>query len=361
MTLLESILAETKNQNKSNQVQNIHVEVLDATPSKPAHTQENFLFSSMAFSGNTPVWGGSIGRKMNEDITPVEALKEGGLNFSVEKQNVYLEGLVPIPRHYAIVRTDTNQVLGMVGKDYHTLQNTVLSDIAESFQEFGAKVSTVGSVKQGRTCWMLLKLGDDIVLKDDDRVEKYMLITTSHDGSTPVTAFCTGMRVCCSNTLNMAISGAKNTFKLKVKHTSSAHYKLQQVTKLFSNVTNYFDKFEAIALAMQDTPFTQEQMKKLAEVMHPVPKKQPKKSNDEVLADLEKGKAILGDMVNRASSEQRAMDALINKEKISTEVPKRIQKQRDELVKLFNKGTGNSGKTAFDAINALTEGKQHNE
>jgi CRISPR/Cas system CSM-associated protein Csm2 small subunit len=159
----------------------------------------------------------------------------------------------------------------------------------------------------------------------------------------------------------MAISGAKNTFKLKVKHTSSAHYKLQQVTKLFSNVNNYFDKFEAIALAMQDTPFTQEQMKKLAEVMHPVPKKQPKKSNDEVLADLEKGKAILGDMVNRASSEQRAMDALINKEKISTEVPKRIQKQRDELVKLFNKGTGNSGKTAFDAINALTEGKQHNE
>lgn len=78
----------------------------------------------------------NIGQSIEDYPTSAEAIIHAGLNYTVEKRplftydsvnhNQQTDLIIPeieVPKYYATVRTHTDEVLGVVGKDYNVVQN----------------------------------------------------------------------------------------------------------------------------------------------------------------------------------------------------------------------------------------------
>src|SRR5215469_6294981 len=74
-----------------------------------------------------------------------------------------------------------------------------------------------------REVWVLAQSPFQIDLPDS-RVDMYVLISSTHDGSGAVTAAVTPVRVVCMNTLRAALSRAQASYR--VRHTSGAQGRL---------------------------------------------------------------------------------------------------------------------------------------
>src|SRR5690606_14134757 len=130
-------------------------------------------------------------------------------------------------------RTDTDEVLGVVGNDYKIVQNT------EAFTFFDAIVGggdgilyeTAGALgNAGQRIFITAKLPDYIRVGREDLIEQYLFLTTSHDGYGSITAAFTPVRVVCNNTLNAALRSTTNC--VKIRHTLGAAERLREAHKL---------------------------------------------------------------------------------------------------------------------------------
>ena len=200
---------------------------------------------SMTFAGQTP-WHG-LGTALAEaDLYDwSSASKKAGLDWGVE--------LVPLVTHdtrakvgsRAVRRSTDGKILGTVGARYHPLQN---KEAFEWFQPFldakEAALHTAGSLRGGSRVWVLAKLNrDPLVIAAGDEIEKYILLSHSHDGSLAVRVGFTPIRVVCANTLSMA-HGSDASKLIRVKHT-------REVIENLSNIREIMDvansEFEATA------------------------------------------------------------------------------------------------------------------
>jgi phage/plasmid-like protein (TIGR03299 family) len=78
--------------------------------------------------------------------------------------------------------------------------------------------------------------------KDD--IEKYLLLTMSHDGTGAITAMFTPIRVVCNNTLNAALRGKGH--KVTVRHTRSAEQNLINAHKILGITNSLSDELTQI-------------------------------------------------------------------------------------------------------------------
>ena len=81
--------------------------------------------ASMFFTGDVP-WH-QLGRHLNKPATAAEAMEAARLDYTVVKRpmKAIINGhkYSDVPNAFATVRTDTNQVLGVVGARYEPVQN----------------------------------------------------------------------------------------------------------------------------------------------------------------------------------------------------------------------------------------------
>ena len=190
------------------------------------------------FSVNEKAWHG-LGQIVKEYPNSAQALQYAGLDYTVEKRPVFTcdnvnhakennkNALLEVPAYYATIRTDTEKVLGVVGKDYEVVQNT------DAFRFFdaivggdGIQYETAGALGKGERIFITAKLPDYIKVGSDDMIEKYLFLTTSHDGFGSITAAFTPVRIVCQNTLNAAFRNCSGS--IKIRHTQNAKEKLEQ-------------------------------------------------------------------------------------------------------------------------------------
>jgi phage/plasmid-like protein (TIGR03299 family) len=181
-----------------------------------------------------PAWH-KLGVVFNRELTVSDALNEGGLNFHVDKApNIHR-----IPFHpdiesaesFFTYRTDTNGILGSrLGKEYTVFQNLEALNFVQDILDRGtSKIETAGSIDDGRRVFVCLRNNKDITVGDDDKVNSYVLITNSHDGTLAITAIPTNVRVVCNNTLSAALSGKG---AVKVRHTANASNRVAEALKI---------------------------------------------------------------------------------------------------------------------------------
>ncbi len=211
-----------------------------------------------------PAWHG-LGTIV-EAMTSKEALELGGLDFLVEKRPLYVHSsdlltfdqalnmetvtrikeidtdkpnakykqALIVPRQYATVRCDNNLPLGIVGEKYHVIQNYEAFEFIDSIIGEGvADYETVGALGNGETVFITCKLKDELII-NKDLIDKYLLITMSHDGSSSITVMFTPVRVVCNNTLTLALQG--NINKVTIRHTAKAKDRLEQAKKVLGVV-----------------------------------------------------------------------------------------------------------------------------
>jgi hypothetical protein len=126
----------------------------------------------------------------------------------------------------------------------------------------------------------MAKLPGYIQVGIDDLIEKYLFLTTSHDGKGSITAAFTPVRIVCTNTLNAALKNMTNV--VKIRHTSNAAERLRTAQKVMGIASRFSKEIGATFNEWARTPITDPQMKKLIEIaMAP---------NKEVLGNLKDGK-----------------------------------------------------------------------
>ena len=178
------------------------------------------------YSFREPAWHG-LGTVVTEEHTTSEVMDIAHLsNWNVRLEDVELPtGYTSSKSNYLVVRDHPEDshpdVLAVVGERYQTLQNEELFAFADNLLD-GARWETAGSLKNGRVVFGSLALERETVLDPSgvaDVVKSYLLVNTSHDGSLAVRASVTPVRVVCANTLDLALKGVKQSFKMR--HTST--------------------------------------------------------------------------------------------------------------------------------------------
>ena len=188
-------------------------------------------------------WHG-LGQYVSEAMTSEQAIELGGLNYTVEKRPLYAPGwagtMVEAEGHYGNVRTDTNDILGIVKGRYRIVQNKDAFGFFDTIIDKGEAIfETAGALGKGERIFVTAKLPEDMLVRGE-RVEKYIMLTNSHDGTSTIIAGFTPIRVVCNNTLTAALKKLDN--KVSISHTASAESRLKEASRVMGIASKYMDE-----------------------------------------------------------------------------------------------------------------------
>lgn len=220
----------------------------------------------------------NLGQIVDQYPNSKEAIIHAGLDYMVEKRPLYTlntpdflenqpfsENKLKVSNFFATVRADTEQILGVVGKDYEIVQNR------EAFTFFDAIVGggdgilyeTAGALGNGEKIFITAKLPGYIRVGHDDLIEKYIFLTTSHDGYGSITAAFTPTRIVCNNTLNAALGNMTNC--VKIRHTQSAQERLKQAHQVMGISNSLSDELNGIFNRWAKIRITDKELLKLVQ------------------------------------------------------------------------------------------------
>lgn len=208
-----------------------------------------------------PPWHG-LGQRLEHPPTSAEAIRAARLDWTVSKHPIYAEvgsRYLRVPDQFVLMpdnrlREKDCPVFGVVGADYLPFQN------AEAFRFFDpvitagkATYETAGALGDGERVWVLVRMAGEMRVAGTDEVDRYLLLSNSHDGKSSVQVRFTPIRVVCQNTLSIALGQGRG---YRVQHTQGMWRRLQGVAEILGLVDDRFAEihraFEAMArVAMQ--------------------------------------------------------------------------------------------------------------
>ncbi len=146
-----------------------------------------------------------------------ELIKTLNLDWTVSKQPIQTITGTAIKNKYAIVRDDSNEVLGVVGKAYAPIQNSQLVDlVAAGAEKVGVELVRSREFDGGAKIAVQIKSENLII--GNDLVEGFITGINSHDGSTSLRFGNSNNTVSCKNQFNYLF---KNHLKTAFRHTMS--------------------------------------------------------------------------------------------------------------------------------------------
>ena len=257
-----------------------------------AHLLETVNGETAFASLREPAWHG-LGEVFTEEVSTAEMLKKAKLNkWNVRLEDVEIPNQFSSDKSYSFVVRDNpfilgdKDVLGVVGERYVPLQNEELFDFADNLLDNGGRWETAGSIKGGRVVFGALALERETVLDPNgvsDKVNTYLLVNTSHDGSIAIQASITPVRVVCANTLNLALGnrgrGGSVKQSFKIRHTQTASGKVQIAREALGLANAYIDEFSKMANEMIQKEVSKKKFDEIVLALYPQPKETAKGAN----------------------------------------------------------------------------------
>jgi phage/plasmid-like protein (TIGR03299 family) len=272
----------------------------------------------MMYVGDVP-WH-NLGTKLDAPATAAEAIVSAGLDYQVSLTAIQTEGGTQVINRKAVVRTDTNQVLGVVGNGYVPVQNRQSFGFLDAVVgEGGLRYHTAGALGRGERIWLLAKLPNHIrVRNSDDLVDKFLLLSNAHDGTAALRVYFTPIRVVCQNTLNMAEARSQGQ-GLSILHKGDLTAKIREAQRVLGLAQRFYDDAEGRINRLAGYYPSQAQIQSYFRELYPDP--------------------------DECKDNARATNA------------------RDELTRLFDHGIGHDDPaikgTTWAAFNAVTEFVDH--
>jgi phage/plasmid-like protein (TIGR03299 family) len=249
--------------------------------------------ANMMYVGHPP-WHG-LGKRLQKPATAAEAIRAAGLDWTVSK--VPLQALesgitAKVPNHFGIVPDDrwgklNCPVFGVVGKGYQPLQNREAFEFFDSIVEQKvAMYHTAGALGQGERVWILAKLPGMLEVTPADMLEKYVLLSTGHDGRTAVRIMLTPIRVVCQNTLTAALEKGKEM--ARAHHTPDMNRQLKDARQQVRHLLNGFEDMEKAFRAMANYKMDEESVRTYMAEVFPY---SPQGPDDEIPAWITEDRA----------------------------------------------------------------------
>lgn len=271
------------------------------------------------FTGrNMPAWHG-LGVTVKGLLTAKEAVKTAHLDWEVKLGTLHTDGGELVNGWARTYRADDGRTLGVVGDDRYTIiQNErAFSWFDEVIGKGQAVYDTAGALGQGERVWIQAVLEGQLFVNGQDEISQNVLLINSHDGSKALTVMLTPIRVVCQNTLSLAIRGSKTSHQIKIRHTEKWEVKQNEAQRVLGLTAAYYEDLKGLIELLAATPMNKDGMVKFTRELLPEPK--------------------------------------------TGEASTRLENRRDEIVSLFDRGTGNVGENRFDALNAVTEFASHRQ
>lgn len=210
-------------------------------------------------------WHG-LGQIIDEAPTSRDAIEYAGLNWYVESNPIFDVNGNVIKGFKANTRSSDNSVLGVVTDKYKIVQNVEAFDFTDNLIGDEMRYETAGSLRNGKTIWLLGKMPDRYIC--EDRFEPYIVFTNSHDGTGAVKIAMTPIRVVCNNTLNMALRSAKRSWS--TKHMGNMTAKLSEARHTLELANEYLDVLAVEADKLANETMTEDTIIKTLDEMFPI-------------------------------------------------------------------------------------------
>lgn len=274
--------------------------------------------------GTQVPWHG-LGVPVDPNVPLLEMANKYGLDWQVYAEQMYRINrasdrpqFIEVENQVALVRGDTDLVLGTCTRDYKIFQNSEGFAALQTLIDSGrVRMDTVGSLKGGKIVWGLLTMPEDGTLSVDagDNVTRNILFSWGHDGKTGLAFGFTDIRVVCMNTIRMAWNSELSRL-LRVSHRGQVSANVDMIVKAI------------------DT------------------------SNMEFKATVDDYRKMLNTHINSSDVRQYVKTVLQLEEKDSN---KRATNLIDKVSNLAHLGVGNGpyASTVWGAFNAVTEQLSH--
>ena len=219
---------------------------------------------SMFYVREVP-WHG-LGVKLDECPTSKDAIVAAGLDWTVDSKPIYDHNGKEIPNYRANTRTSDDTILGIVTNKYKIVQNADAFEFTDSLIEGDVFYETAGSLKSGKTVWLLAKMPETKIL--DDKVDPYICFTNTHDGTGSIKVCMTPVRVVCNNTLNFALSSAKRSWA--TRHMGNMVEKLAEAKHTLGLATEYMSELKVVSEGLATEHFSRDEFIKTIDAMFPI-------------------------------------------------------------------------------------------
>jgi len=212
---------------------------------KNADKTETFV-RPMSFIPNTRTEEVSAAEKFatkaHSNSSLVEAMDNAGLNWKIETKKLYTNDGIEVPNK-AIVRQDTQAILGVVGRNYTPVQNEQAFGFFSDFIDSGkVTIKNAGMIGGGKRVFIQAEVNNsEASIIGDDVVNNILTIGKAHDGSMSLNVGFTPIRMFCANQLSMVTQKANGTF-LKFRHTPKIHENLEQIAAILNQADVDFQK-----------------------------------------------------------------------------------------------------------------------
>ena len=166
-----------------------------------------------------------------------------------------------VPKHKAILRSDTGDVVGVVGKDYqvHDYQDWLLRAVEEILQADELAIGSAGLLRGGALAWVQVEM-EETQSVGGVEFRPFLTAATSLDGSMRTTYLTGSQLVVCDNTLTAALVRADSEdAAFKVRHSARSLDRLSDVRDALSIVEKAGQRFatDVHSLLDQKIPETQ--------------------------------------------------------------------------------------------------------
>jgi phage/plasmid-like protein (TIGR03299 family) len=207
---------------------------------------------------------------------------------------------------YAIIRDDTDDVLGVVGPHYTPLPN---KDAFSFFQDWldtqEVQLHTAGTLFNGKKTWILAKLNNNNNIQDvvpNDPIERYILLSNSHDGSSAVRLGFSNIRVVCYNTLTLA-HNASDSKLIRTIHSRQMKKNLEDIKNIMQLSTQEFlaDMAQYKYLASRD--INKEDLEKYVKILLEIENKEDDKVSTRT-------KNIMKSIMNLMDAQEQAVKGI---------------------------------------------------
>jgi phage/plasmid-like protein (TIGR03299 family) len=267
----------------------------------------------------------SLDTKLGTEITGVtdfdELITRAKLDFKLEKEPLFDRNGKQIKDKFIIRNTDSDSVLGVVGKRYNIVDvPTMVEPFHKNIvKKFDLEYENAGIIENGRKCWVAARFRNPLSLKyrPMDKINNRIFCLITNDGTFRNSYLSMAHRVFCNNQLKLMIKAASES-GLGVMHTKNHQRKIDTNMVIINNFLDagksFIDKADVL--------------------------------NDKIMTPQE-AKAFLDKLMPK------------NAKKANSKQSMRLIRRKSHIIDLFNSGAGNIGRTRWDMLNAVTEYFDH--
>ena len=244
--------------------------------------------ATIARNGRTPIYRGFNSHLEGRKVSPLDFQKEIGLDWTVAKEEISFNmietaGMDPFR---AVVRSDNRTALGVVGKDYESVQNDEMFRFLADLSEFDMDVEMVagGALGKGEIVWSLAKVPSLSLALGTDIVDSFIFMSNGHAGNRNLAVDFYTLRKICSNGMHALTRATSGKLGIgngwKLKHTSGISDRFAQVQGVVRDVVKDYTTTKEAFQILADTPASWATVEAIAaKVYGAVPAKVEGKSN----------------------------------------------------------------------------------